>query len=134
MIVAASGYFDPVHIGHIEYLTLAKALGDKLIVIVNNEAQTIAKKGVEFMPIKERAEIIKALRCVDEVVISIDTDASVCKTLELIKPDIFAKGGDRYTYEIPETPVCQKLGIKIVDGLGAKIQSSSELTKRKVFK
>jgi len=133
LIVAASGYFDPVHIGHIEYLTLAKSLGDKLIVIVNNEVQTIAKKGAEFMPLKERVEIIKALRCVDEVVISIDTDASVCKTLELIKPNIFAKGGDRYTYEIPETPICQKLGIKIVDGLGAKIQSSSELTKKKGF-
>ena len=134
MIVAASGFFDPIHIGHIEYLTLAKALGDKLVVIVDNEAQTIAKKGHEFMPLKERVEIIKALRCVDEVVVSIDTDSSVCKTLEMIKPDIFAKGGDRYTYEIPETSICQKLGIKIVDGLGAKIQSSSELTKRKVFK
>lgn len=127
MIVAASGYFDPVHIGHIEYLTLAKALGDKLVVIVNNEAQTIAKKGKEFMPLKERVEIIKALRCVDEVVVSIDTDPSVCKTLEMIKPDIFAKGGDRYTYEIPETPICKRLGIKIIDGLGAKIQSSSNL-------
>ena len=110
-------------------MRLAKQLGDKLIVIVNNEAQTIAKKGKEFMPIKERVEIIKALRCVDEVVISIDTDKSVCKTLEMIKPDIFAKGGDRYSYEIPETPVCKKLGIKIVDGLGAKIQSSSNLIK-----
>ena len=127
IIVAASGYFDPIHIGHIEYLELAKKLGDKLIVIVNSDAQAIMKKGSPFMPEKERMEIVKSLRCVDEVVLSIDTDQSQCKTLEMLKPNIFAKGGDRYASEIPETPTCKKHGIKIIDGLGAKIQSSSTL-------
>lgn len=127
IIVAASGYFDPAHIGHIEYLELAKKLGDKLIVIVNNDNQAALKKGKAFMPAQERAQIIKALRCVDEVIISIDQDKTVCKTLELVKPDIFAKGGDRTADEIPEAVVCKKYGITIIDGLGAKIQSSSDL-------
>mgnify|MGYP001587405905 CR=1 FL=1 len=130
VIVAASGYFDPLHIGHIEYLREAKKLGDKLIVIVNNEKQTLMKKGFEFMPVKERIEIVKAMGFVDEVVESIDQDGSQCKTLEELKPHIFAKGGDRFAYEIPETPTCKKHGIKIIDGLGAKIQSSSELIKK----
>src|SRR3989338_2678825 len=127
IIVTASGYFDPIHIGHIEYLELAKKLGDKLIVIINNDAQAVLKKGKSFMPLKERMEIVKALRCVDEVVASIDQDSSVCKTLEAIKPNIFAKGGDRYAAEIPESSVCKQHNIEIVDGLGAKIQSSSDL-------
>ncbi|MEK6898804.1 MAG: adenylyltransferase/cytidyltransferase family protein [Nanoarchaeota archaeon] len=126
-IVVASGYFDPAHIGHIEYLELAKKLGDKLIVIVNNDHQASLKKGKAFMPQEERLAIVKALRCVDEVFLSIDTDASVCKSLESIKPHIFAKGGDRFATEIPESSVCKKHGIKIIDGLGAKIQSSSDL-------
>ena len=82
------------------------------------------------MPLKERTEIVKALRCVDEVVASIDQDSTVCKTLEVIKPDIFAKGGDRYATEIPEAKVCRQHNIKIVDGLGAKIQSSSDLVSK----
>lgn len=129
-VVAASGYFDPIHLGHIEYLELAKKLGDKLIVILNNDAQAINKKGSVFMPLKERKKILESLRFVDSVFVSIDDDRSVCKSLEFLKPDIFAKGGDRFTYEIPETPICKKLGIKIVDGLGEKIQSSSELVER----
>ena len=129
-IIAASGYFDPLHIGHIEYLKKAKELGDKLIVIVNNALQTRLKKGQEFMPFKERIEIIKALRFVDEVFPSIDQDKSICKSLEAVKPDIFAKGGDRFSYEIPEAETCKKLGIKIIDSLGSKVQSSSELTKK----
>ncbi|MFH1591927.1 MAG: adenylyltransferase/cytidyltransferase family protein [Candidatus Woesearchaeota archaeon] len=130
IIVAASGYFDPIHIGHIEYLREAKRLGDKLIVIVNNDKQTVLKKGYEFMPVKERVEIVKALKFVDEVFVSLDEDKSVCKSLEVVKPDIFAKGGDRFSYEIPEAKVCKKLGIKIVHGLGDKIQSSSELIEK----
>ena len=130
IIVAASGYFDPLHIGHIEYLELAKKLGDRLIVIVNNDAQAALKKGKSFMPLKERMEIVKALRCVDEVIASIDKDKTVCKTLEALKPDIFAKGGDRTADEIPESSVCKELEIKIVDGLGAKIQSSSDLVSK----
>lgn len=127
VIVAASGYFDPLHVGHLENLELAKKLGDKLVVIVNNTEQAILKKGKEFMPFKERIEIVKALRCVDEVFPSIDTDKTVCKSLEAVHPDIFAKGGDRLNGEIPETAICKKLGIKIIDGLGEKIQSSSSL-------
>jgi len=130
IIVAVSGYFDPLHIGHIEYLELAKKLGDRLIVIINNDFQTEQKKGYVFMPHKERERIIKKLLGVDETFISIDEDSTVCKSLEKIKPDIFAKGGDRFSEEVPEKRLCKKLGIKMVDGLGEKIQSSSELVKR----
>lgn len=130
IIVAASGYFNPIHIGHIEYLEKAKALGDRLIVIVNNSEQAILKNGFEFMPFKERMEIVRALRYVDEVFPSIDVDKTVCKSLEIVKPNIFAKGGDRFAGEIPEAKVCQQLGIKIIDGLGAKIRASSDLIKK----
>lgn len=126
-IIAASGYFDPIHFGHVEYLEKAKKLGDKLIVIINNDKQAYLKKGFEFMPFKERMEIVRALKCVDEVFPSIDEDKTVCKSLEAVKPDIFAKGGDRFSYEIPEKVICDKLGIEIVHGLGDKIQSSSDL-------
>jgi rfaE bifunctional protein nucleotidyltransferase chain/domain len=127
IVVAASGYFDPLHIGHIEYLNMAKALGDKLIVIVNNDNQAKLKKGHSFMPEKERVKIMESLKSVDEVFLSIDNDMTVCKSLEKIKPDIFAKGGDRFSNEIPESKVCKKNNIKIIDGLGKKIQSSSWL-------
>ena len=79
---------------------------------------------------KERMQIVAALRYVDEVVLCIDEDGSVSKTLAQIKPDIFAKGGDRYATEIPEAKVCKENNIKIIDGLGAKLQSSSELVKK----
>ena len=77
---------------------------------------------------KDRMEIVAALRFVDEVFLSVDTDGSVCKSLEIIKPDIFANGGDRSLHEIPETAVMKKYNIKMVDGLGSKIRSSSDLT------
>ncbi len=127
IVVFTSGYFDPLHSGHIELFELAKKLGDKLIVAVNNDAQTMQKKGFVFMPAEEKVKIIKAIKWVDEVIISIDKDQTQCETLRMVKPDIFAKGGDRYAYEIPETPICKELGIKIIDGVGAKIQSSSDL-------
>ena len=129
-VIAFSGYFDPLHVGHLEGLELAKALGGKLVVIVNSDKQAIMKKGFAFMPEDERMKIVGALSCVDEVVLSIDEDQTQCKTLEMIKPDIFAKGGDRNAGEIPEGAICRECGIKIVDGLGAKIQSSSELAER----
>lgn len=128
ILVAISGYFDPLHAGHIEYIKLAKKLGDKLIVILNNDKQAILKKGKNFMPESERKEIMENIKGVDEVFMSIDNDSSVCKSLKAIKPDIFAKGGDRYSYEIPESEICKEFGIKIIDGLGNKIQSSSKLT------
>ncbi|MEI6627234.1 MAG: adenylyltransferase/cytidyltransferase family protein [bacterium] len=127
--VVASGYFDPIHIGHIEYLEKAKELGDKLIVVVNSNNQAILKKGNFFMDEKERMAIVKALRCVDEVFLSIDEDGSVCKTIEALKPNIFAKGGDRHVGNIPEVAVCQKINCEIISGLGDKIQSSSTLVK-----
>ena len=128
IVVAVSGYFDPIHVGHLEYLKLAKQLGDKLVVIVNNDKQTILKKGKSFMNEKDRMEIVSALQCVDEVFLSIDDDKSVCKSLEFLKPSIFANGGDRSLSEMPETAVMEKYSIKMVDGLGAKIRSSSKIT------
>ena len=126
--VAVSGYFDPIHVGHLEYLKLAKELGDKLVVIVNNNHQCVLKKGKPFMDEADRVEIVKALEIVDEVFLSIDQDKSVCASLEEVKPNIFANGGDRHTREVPETAVCKTYNIKIVDGLGGKIRSSSDLT------
>ena len=126
--VAVSGYFDPIHVGHLEYLKLAKEFGDKLVVIVNNNHQCILKKGKPFMDEADRVEIVKALGIVDEVFLSIDQDKSVCASLEEVKPNIFANGGDRHTREVPETAVCKTYNIKIVDGLGGKIRSSSDLT------
>jgi len=133
-VVIVSGYFDPLHVGHLEYLRMASQLGDTLLVIVNNDEQAKLKKGESFMSEKDRMEIIYALECVDEVLISCDEDASVCKSLELaaqFKPMahlIFAKGGDRNFGEVPEVDVCEKLGIEMVDNLGEKIRSSSEYT------
>ena len=126
--VAVSGYFDPIHVGHLEYLRMAKELGDSLVVIVNNNYQCKLKKGKHFMDENDRVEIVKALRFVDEVFLSVDKDRTVCKSLEEIKPYIFANGGDRATSEVPETPICKKFNIKMVDGLGDKIRSSSSLT------
>ena len=128
-IIAVSGYFDPLHVGHIELFKLAKALGDKLIVIVNNDKQTEMKKGKYFMPAEERKKILEELQCVDEVFISIDKDRTVCESLKKVHPDVFANGGDRHNYEIPEAKICREFGIEIVDGLGDKIQSSSDLIK-----
>jgi len=129
IVVVCSGYFDPIHVGHIECLELAKELGHKLIVIVNNRGQTVNKKGYEFMPVKERLKVVSSLGIVDEVFESIDEDGSVCKSLAALKPNIFAKGGDRNVGNIPENAVCEEFNIKIIDGLGAKIQSSSDLVK-----
>ncbi len=126
--VAVSGYFDPIHIGHLEYLKLARELGDKLVVIVNNNDQCILKKGKPFMDELDRVKIVKSLKMVDEVFLSIDKDKTVCASLEEIKPDVFANGGDRSTGEVPESSICKKYNIKMIDGLGNKIRSSSDLT------
>ena len=125
----ASGYFDPIHVGHIEYLELAKTMGDKLVVIVNNDWQASLKKGKPFMKETDRLKIVSSLKCVDEVFLSVDKDKTVCKSLEVINPDIFAKGGDRFSDEIPESKICEKLNIDIIDGLGKKIRSSSLIIK-----
>ena len=132
--IAVSGYFDPIHVGHLEYLKMAKSLGDILVVIVNNNHQCILKKGKFFMDENDRLEIVKAIKYVDEVVLSVDQDKTVCKSLELIRPNIFANGGDRSSDEVPETSVCKKYKIEMVDGLGEKIRSSSSLTGIKEIK
>ena len=126
--VAVSGYFDPIHVGHLEYLKLAKSLGDKLVVIVNNNDQCVMKKGKPFMDQVDRVEIVKCLKMVDEVFLSVDKDRTVCASLEILKPDIFANGGDRSVGEVPESSICKKYNIQMIDGLGDKIRSSSKLT------
>ena len=128
MKVVVSGYFDPLHVGHIEYLELAKELGTKLVVIVNNDHQCELKKGKSFMKEEDRLKIVRSLSVVDEAFLSIDRDRTVCDSLAAINPDIFANGGDRHVKEIPESVVCKELGIKMIDGLGSKIRSSSDLT------
>ena len=133
-IVATSGYFDPLHVGHLECLELAKKLGDKLIVIVNSDLQATLKKGKSFMNEKDRLKIVSALKYVDEVFLSIDKDKTQCESLRYLKPTIFAKGGDRTRDEIPEAKVCKELNIQIIDDLGAKIRSSSKLTGIKEIK
>lgn len=127
-VVAVSGYFDPIHVGHLEYLKLAKQLGDTLVVIVNNNHQCVLKKGKPFMDEHDRVKIVEALEMVDRVFLSVDDDKSVCASLDAIKPDIFANGGDRHTGEVPESVICKKHNIKMIDGLGDKIRSSSDLT------
>ncbi len=127
-LVAISGYFDPLHVGHLEYIKLSKKLGDRLVVIVNNDFQSKLKKGKSFMNESDRLEIVKSIIWVDYAIISVDKDGSVCKSIELVKPDIFANGGDRKNKEIPESKICNKLGIKIIDGIGKKIRSSSNYT------
>ena len=132
--VCISGYFDPLHVGHIEYINKAKKLGDYLVVIVNNNLQCKLKKGKFFMDENDRVEIVKNLKSVDEVFLSIDDDKTVCQSLKILKPSIFANGGDRKNYEIPESKVCDMYSIEIIDGLGEKIRSSSDLTGIKEIK
>ena len=90
--VAISGYFDPIHVGHIEYINNAKKLGDWLIVIVNNNKQCALKKGKHFMDENDRVLIVKNIKFVDEVFLSIDDDKTVCKSLKTVNPDVFANG------------------------------------------
>jgi cytidyltransferase-like protein len=129
-IVTVSGGFDPIHIGHIRMIREASKLG-KLIVILNNDAFLTRKKGRPFMPLEERKEILENIKGVDSVFVSIDEDDSISKSLEAIKPDIFANGGDRKNEsEIREAEVCKRLGIEMVFNVGGeKVQSSSWLTK-----
>jgi cytidyltransferase-like protein len=128
VVVAVSGYFNPLHVGHVEMMKRAKKLGDKLVAIVNNDYQVKLKGSVAFMPQADRLKIVAALRDVDEVFLSIDRDKSVRRSLAKLKPNIFANGGDRHSLgDVPEYPVCQRLKIKMVDGLGRKIRASSAI-------
>ena len=142
--VAVSGGFDPVHIGHVRMFQEARKLGDKLVVILNNDNWLRKKKGFAFMPELERKEIIEALVGVDEVVVTSHQenpiDMSVCAELEKIHPAIFANGGDRTVQDSknkssslsPEAVLCERLHIKMEYnvGRGGKIQSSSDLVRR----
>ena len=138
-IAIISGYFNPLHVGHLDYMEAAKNLADKLIVIINNEHQVTIKGSTPFMSEEDRIRIVSALRCVDKVVLSRDKDSSVLKTLKHIVIQnqgsgrnhfIFCNGGDRQIDQnnIFEFKVCQELEIPMVDGLGDKIRSSSEYT------
>lgn len=133
-IIIVSGYFNPVHIGHIEYFKNARSHGEKLIVIVNNDIQRELKGSKPFQNQNERCVIISNLKMVDEVVLSIDEDRTVNRTLEYLAKlhgDIhdlsFANGGDQNNENIPEKEICFKYGISLIDNLGKKIQSSSWL-------
>ena len=136
-IVITSGYFDPIHVGHIEYLRKASELGYH-ICIVNSDAQAQQKKGYSFMTEHDRCEILSQLPFIDEVRMSTSKDSTVCDDLRELACKygdtasllLFAKGGDRDVENIPERSACQELGIAIVVGLGDKIRSSSELVNR----
>lgn len=132
-VIAVSGGFDPVHIGHVRMFQEAKKLGDELVVILNNDHWLALKKGYAFMPAHERKEVIEAFAPVDRVVLTFHepstVDMSVCKELEHLRPDVFANGGDRKSDNIPEYALCEQLGIKMIFnvGEGGKVQSSSWL-------
>jgi cytidyltransferase-like protein len=135
-IIIVSGYFNPIHKGHLEYFINAKAQGDLLFVIVNSDHQRVLKGSKEFQKEAERLFIVQHIKEVDQAFLSSDTDRTVCKTLELLHHQFgstyrlaFANGGDQSNQSIPETPICQALGIELIDGLGDKIQSSSWLLK-----
>jgi len=135
-MVIVSGYFNPLHKGHLELFHRAKTYGtgDKLLVIVNSDYQRLLKGSKEFQDEMERLMIIRNLRVVDESMISIDKDKTQCATLKYLS-DIysneyqlfFANGGDQNNESIPEAQVCLDNEIKLIDGLGAKVQSSSWL-------
>jgi cytidyltransferase-like protein len=133
IVVAVSGGFDPLHIGHVRMFEEARKLGDKLVVILNNDNWIKKKKGYVFMHQRERKEIITALTAVDAVMVTDHpknaADMSVCNALQALRPHIFANGGDRTKKNIPEIPVCKKIGCTMVFnvGKGGKVQSSSWL-------
>lgn len=132
-LVIVSGYFNPLHIGHLEYLNRSKSIGDFLYVIVNNDYQRKLKGSKEFFSQEERRIILKNIKAVDDVIISIDKNRQVNNTIELIYNEmkdrfdkfIFANGGDQTEQTIAERNICEKLGIELVFGMGEKIQSSS---------
>lgn len=135
-VVIVSGYFNPLHKGHIEYFNQAKSLGDFLVVIVNNDYQRNLKGSQEFQKEDERLLIVSSLKMVDDVYLSVDIDRTVRLSLQMIDKIygignelIFANGGDQNNDTIPERETCERLGIQLADGLGDKIQSSSWLLK-----
>ena len=136
--IIVSGYFNPIHKGHLEYFNNAKALCDELFVIVNNDHQRELKGSKEFQKEDERMIIVSNIKAVDRAILSIDQDRTVCETIRMIASEYgadyelgFANGVDQNNDTIPERTVCNELDIFLIDGLGEKIQSSSIL-KRKI--
>ena len=136
--IIVSGYFNPIHKGHLEYFQNAKKLADELFVIVNSDYQRSLKGSKEFQDEQERIFIVSNIKSVNKAILSIDQDRTVCRTIEKIADEYgqnyllsFANGGDQNNDTIPEKPICEKLGITLVDGLGGKIQSSSWLLNKK---
>ena len=135
--IIVSGYFNPIHKGHLEYFAKAKSMADELFVIVNSDLQRSLKGSKEFQNEEERVIIVSHIREVDKTILSIDKDRTVRETIQKIVKDYgkdyeiaFANGGDQNNETIPEKPVCKKLGVALIDGLGGKIQSSSWLLKK----
>tara|TARA_B100000900_G_scaffold71676_4_gene57033 strand:+ start:1345 stop:1785 length:441 start_codon:yes stop_codon:yes gene_type:complete len=129
-----SGYFNPLHKGHLEYFNKAKELCDELIVIVNSDHQRELKGSKPFQNEQERLLIVSNIKAVDKVILSIDQDCTVCESIRKIAEQFgthydlaFANGGDQNKESIPEITVCKQLGVELIDGLGDKIQSSSWL-------
>lgn len=132
--IIVSGYFNPIHKGHLEYFNNAKALADELFVIVNSDVQRGLKGSKEFQKEDERLFIVQNIKAVDKAIISVDKDRTVCASIALLHETYgkeyqlgFANGGDQDNNSIPEAPICKSLGINLIDGLGDKIQSSSWL-------
>ena len=135
--IIVSGYFNPLHKGHLELFEKAKGTGDELWVIVNSDLQRQLKGSKEFMDENERLTIVSAIKYVNKALISIDKDKTQCATLAHLADSynkdfdlFFANGGDQNNESIPEVPVCNEKGIGLLQGLGDKIQSSSWLLKK----
>lgn len=130
--VVIAGHFNPLHSGHLQLIRGAQELGDSVVVIVANDTQAELKRPHVFMHEGERAEIMNALKGVDEVVISIDKGYDVCETLKIIRPDVFASGcDDTHPDAIKEKRVCDELGIEVAYNVGGeKINSSSDILKK----
>ncbi len=113
VVVFTNGVFDLVHVGHLRYLEEARALGDVLVVGVNSDACVRRLKGEKrpIVPESERAELIAGFRCVQYVTI-FDTPTPV-PLVQLLKPDIYAKGGDYSFEQLPEAQVVQNYGGRV---------------------